>query len=128
MKYIEQLSSENTGGGCWVDFVHLANGQVIGVNDECAVLYESIEDFWECSTKDRPSFEIAWNKKRLSAVQIKDLAEIAANEAIKQIQDKLGVKSGDFAGLYFSGDERWSQITNALVDYVRAEISEGGAK
>ena len=56
--------------------------------------------------------------------QMANLAWDAANEAIKVIQDRLGVESGDFAGLYFSGDN-WGALTSILVDYIRAEISEG---
>ena len=58
--------------------------------------------------------------------QIADLACEAANEAIRLIQDRLGIESGDFAGLYFSGDnDNWNALTTILFDYICAEISEG---
>jgi len=122
MEYIDKTSSENTGGGCWVDFIHLKDGRVIGLNDECVVLYESMEEFWECGTKDRPSFAIP--PKRMTEVEMKALADVAANEAIRHIQDKLGIASGDFAGLYFC-DERWDRLLNILSGYICAEIVEG---
>ena len=64
----------------------------------------------------------------MSSAKIADLADTAANEAIRQIQDALGVKTGDFAGLYFSGGENLKALQSILSDYIKAEISEGGAK
>lgn len=52
------------------------------------------------------------------------LADEAANEAIRYIQEKLGVETGDFAGLYFS-DEHWNIIVEILEGYIKAEIMEG---
>lgn len=57
--------------------------------------------------------------------QMANLAWDAANEAIKVIQDRLGVESGDFAGIYFSGGDNWNALTSILFDYIHAEISEG---
>ena len=45
--YIKGLSSENTGGGCMVDFVHLWDGRVLGINGECVCLYPNYEAFWD---------------------------------------------------------------------------------
>lgn len=127
MHYIEKLSSENVGGGSMVDFVHLKDGRIIGLNDECAVLYENMTEFWECSSKAKPSFEFP-PIKRMTDLQMNDLAENAANEAIKHVQDALGVKSGDFAGLYFSSGDNWTDLKEIIFDYIAKEISEGSAK
>jgi hypothetical protein len=59
--------------------------------------------------------------------QIENLADIAANVAIAEIQDSLQVRTGDFAGIYFSGD-KWAILTTILSGYIRAEISEGAAQ
>ena len=56
--------------------------------------------------------------------QIRQLADYAANEAVRHIQDKLGQTTGDFAGLYFSGP-RWGELVSMLADYAAAEIMEG---
>ena len=45
MKYIKNTFTEYTGGGCFVDFVTLSDGRVIGINNETIVLYESFEAF-----------------------------------------------------------------------------------
>jgi hypothetical protein len=45
MKYIKNTFTEYTGGGCYVDFVTLSDGRVIGINNETIVLYESFEAF-----------------------------------------------------------------------------------
>lgn len=57
--------------------------------------------------------------------QMADLANEAANEALRHIQEKLGVNDGLFASLYFSNDESWNALTSILFDYIYAEISEG---
>lgn len=61
----------------------------------------------------------------MNTEKMADLANEAANEAIRHIQDKLGVKTGDFAGLYFSGGDNWNALTTILFDYIYTEISEG---
>jgi hypothetical protein len=53
--------------------------------------------------------------------QIENLADESANEAIRYIQEKMNISTGDFAGLYFSGDS-WGELTLILSDYIRAEI------
>jgi hypothetical protein len=42
-EYVREVITENTGGGCMVDYIKLKNGRVIGISDECVVLYESEE-------------------------------------------------------------------------------------
>jgi hypothetical protein len=44
--YIEKVTTENTGGGSMVDFIHLDDGRIIALNDEIVCLYESINDFY----------------------------------------------------------------------------------
>ncbi len=46
MTYIAEVLTENTGGGCMVDFVVLEDGQVIGINDECVCLYPNMDSFY----------------------------------------------------------------------------------
>ena len=53
--------------------------------------------------------------------QMADLADAAANAAIKHVQDALGVATGDFPGLYFSRDDTWVDMTTILFDYIKAE-------
>lgn len=50
------------------------------------------------------------------------LADEALNVACKHIQDKLGVETGDVAGLFFSGpvDE---QIRIILFGYIKSELN-----
>jgi len=56
--------------------------------------------------------------------QINQLADEAANEAVRYIQEKMDIPTGDFAGLYFSG-QRWTVLTQILSGYIVAEIMEG---
>jgi hypothetical protein len=59
--FIEKVTTLDTGGSCDVDFVHLPDGRVIGINDECIVLYESMTDFYECETTDRQVIDLLKN-------------------------------------------------------------------
>jgi len=56
--------------------------------------------------------------------QIHQLADEAANEAVRFIQERMNIPTGDFAGLYLSG-HRWEVITQILSGYIVAEIMEG---
>tara|TARA_R110000744_G_scaffold143441_1_gene255322 strand:- start:814 stop:1014 length:201 start_codon:yes stop_codon:yes gene_type:complete len=50
--YIKETSTQNTGGNVMVDFVELKNGNVIGISDDCVVLYKS-KDWWEGGTESK---------------------------------------------------------------------------
>ncbi len=45
--YITKIETVNTGGNCMVDFVHLPDGRVIGVNSDGIVLYTDMESFFD---------------------------------------------------------------------------------
>jgi hypothetical protein len=55
---------------------------------------------------------------------INPLADEAANEAVRFIQERMNIPTGDFAALYFSG-HRWEVLTNILAGYIVSEIIEG---
>ncbi len=52
---------------------------------------------------------------------IEDLAAEALNVAVAHIQDRLGVDTGDFAGLYFSGT-REEALEAIFKQYIEQEI------
>ena len=56
--YIQKIQTVNTGGGCYVDLITMQDGQVIGLNDECIVLYKNMEDFWECSSNNKQTITL----------------------------------------------------------------------
>jgi hypothetical protein len=47
--YIENITVENTGDGCVVDFVHLKSGKLLGITDEVIGLCNSLEHFYNDS-------------------------------------------------------------------------------
>jgi len=47
--HIMSIETENSGGGCWLDFVTLSNGSVLVVNDE----YASKEAFYNSTTSTK---------------------------------------------------------------------------
>ena len=44
---IVKAYTENTGGGCLVDFLELENGLLLAVSDEAVCLYANMDDFYE---------------------------------------------------------------------------------
>jgi hypothetical protein len=46
------------GGNSPVDFVILKDGRVLGINDECVVLYDNMADFESFAHKDRKAFSL----------------------------------------------------------------------
>jgi hypothetical protein len=46
-KFVKHIFTEDTGGGCYVDFLELSDGRIIGINEECAVLYKNIDQVFE---------------------------------------------------------------------------------
>lgn len=58
MDHIKRVFSENTGGNCSVDFVQLNDGRIVGINEECIVLYESLDDFYNCETRNRQIIDL----------------------------------------------------------------------
>jgi hypothetical protein len=123
-EFVESVSCENTGGGCYVDFVTLKDGRVLGINEEYVVLYDSMDDVWEGEHKERPAMKIP-PKKLMSDEQMANLATEAADVAIAHIQAKIGQTDGGFAGDFFSNDEQWNTLTTVLFDYLNAELKSG---
>lgn len=76
--------------------------------------------------------EEAWAPHGLSADEAKALRQVnalleeatdaALNEGCWKLQTGMGVEAGDFAGVYFSGDERIKPLARLLRDYAISEI------
>lgn len=49
LNYIKSVFTENTGGGCMVDFIELDTGKIIALTDECVCVYNSIDEFYQCT-------------------------------------------------------------------------------
>ena len=45
MKFVTEVLTQHTSGNCFVDFVVLHDGRVLGINNECVVLYKDMDDF-----------------------------------------------------------------------------------
>lgn len=46
-EFVTKIETVNTGGGCMVDIVHLWDGRVITLNDECLCVFKSESAFWD---------------------------------------------------------------------------------
>lgn len=54
--------------------------------------------------------------------EINDLAGSALDIACAFIQEQMNIKTGDLAGLYFSGNQK-EMIESIFQDYIRQEIN-----
>lgn len=59
---------------------------------------------------------------RYSESAIARIADHALNVAAREIQDELGIDSGDVAGVFFTG-ENYTEVLRRFVDYIKLEIS-----
>jgi len=100
-QFIKSISTENTGGGCMVDFIFLLDGRVIGVNDDCVVLYPTLEAFGQGD--DDGSFD-SFPVIDLPVVEAQALQQQGIGTFIQDIQveytvDVLTLKSGQVIGI-----------------------------
>ena len=58
LHWIQTIEGYETGGNCPVDFIHLHDGRVLGIDGESVVLYESMQAFEEFDNYDRPSITL----------------------------------------------------------------------
>jgi hypothetical protein len=56
--WITETTTYESGGNCPVDFVTLHDGRVLGIDGECVVLYESMDDFLAFETKTRQTISL----------------------------------------------------------------------
>lgn len=55
---------------------------------------------------------------------LEDAVEDALNAGCLRIQNVMGVESGDFAGVYFSGDEQRKALFDTFAKYILAEYQQ----
>ena len=60
--------------------------------------------------------------KQYTQNEINDLAGSALDIACAFIQEQMNIKTGDLAGLYFSGNRK-DMIESIFQDYIRQEIN-----
>jgi hypothetical protein len=135
--YIDKTFTENTGGGCMVDFIQLKDGRCIGLNEECMVVYPSYNLFYHdhLSTINFPviKFEPCLQERHEPYCPANDgfpckcwdidyIAEVALNSACAKIQEMLDVPTGTLAGEVFSG-QKGENIGEILKDYIAQEMN-----
>lgn len=60
-------------------------------------------------------------KHEMNPEQIRELAENALAVAVKYIQDHLNVETGDYAGVFFTGEAE-DAINDILAQYIDGEL------
>ena len=58
MKFITGLSQYEPRGPITIDFVHLWDGRVLGINNECVVLYKDMDDFENAEGNHRQMIDL----------------------------------------------------------------------
>jgi hypothetical protein len=68
MSFITKIEQE------YPDFyvLHLEDGRVIGITQECVVVYENIDDVYEGETKDRPTLNLEELTPFSNAIRMRD--------------------------------------------------------
>ena len=78
---------------------------------------------WVTGYRHGERFDAQENLKEGMSHNPEELAQDALDAAARSIQDALGVETGDFAGMFFSG-EAGETIIQILVQYIEQEMSE----
>jgi hypothetical protein len=95
MKFIKKTFTEYTGGGFHVDFVTLSDGRVIGINEECIVVYPSFEAFNKQNGFNLPHLEF---HPRLPAIEEtrKEVKEdrVISNLIFENFDDVIEIPEG----------------------------------
>jgi hypothetical protein len=68
-------------------------------------------------------FPVRDPRAAMTEQQIEDLADEALNAAVLLIQNRLGMKDGDFAGMFFDGTIE-HDVAGVLRDFIRCGISQ----
>jgi hypothetical protein len=58
--YVTHMYSENTGGGCMVDFIFMTDGRIITLNDEAIAVYPTKEAFYGDDDADNTAQHFMW--------------------------------------------------------------------
>lgn len=58
MKHITALTTEQVGGNAFVDFVHLPDGRLLGINEDYVCLYKDMDDFWNTTPDNKATIEL----------------------------------------------------------------------
>ncbi len=134
-QFIKQVFTENTGGGCMVDFIELKTGQVIGLNDECVVLYPSMVAYREGAVEDfdgfrmfyRPEASTIIDKPRLGAYTDAIVAEATVDLVVLETGEVLGIDGGSVC-LYASMDAAFSGAPDSVIATIElnAEVPQAG--
>lgn len=71
-QFVTRVCTENTGGGCMVDLLELVDGRVLGVSDDCVVLYPNAAAIHEGDEAGDYDFPTIWRPEASSiAVECK---------------------------------------------------------
>ena len=120
--FVKRVFTKDTGGGCLVDFVELKTGQIIGLNDECVVLYPNMDAFYTGDDGDfdgfgmfyRPDVPTIVEKPRMGAYTDDIVSEETLDIVVLDTGEVLGVDSESVC-LYANMDALFSAAPNCVL-------------
>jgi hypothetical protein len=136
MKFIKNTFTEHTGGGFWVDFVTLSDNRVIGINEECIVVYPSFEAFNNQNGFTLPNLE--FNPLLPAIKETRKLVKedrVISNQIFENFDDVIQIPEGFISTSWRNNacpsmaleiDENTS-IT-IWIDYKNPELRQTGGK
>lgn len=100
-QFVSRIYTENTGGGCMVDFVVLKDGRLIGLNDESVVLYPTLECFYEGDADGNFDFPVFWRpcKKEAACTYTGTLGTYIDSLRMEATVDVLILDTGEAIGI-----------------------------
>ncbi|MCC5610554.1 hypothetical protein LC612_28345 [Nostoc sp. CHAB 5834] len=103
MKFPYELRSyTRSNGDAHIGYIREGNFQgatlTVGLSDEAASYLKKVNDLLDSSTTR------------------------ALDELCLSVQEGLGVETGDYAGLYFSGSEKANPLREVIAEYLLSEI------
>ena len=128
-QFIEQVFTENTGGGCMVDFIELKTGQVVGLNDECVVLYPSMVAYREGAVEDfdgfrmfyRPEASTLINRPRIGTYTDEIFSEATVDLVALDTGEVLGIDGGHVC-LYANMGAAFSGAPNSVIATIELNV------
>ena len=95
-EFISEITTDNTGGGCLVDFIHLKSGHVVCVNDEAVTIYPSKEHFYRDGTEDA---ETCMAATFLSAYQPQFAVEVRTGDSWQSLNKVVSGQPESFPSI-----------------------------
>lgn len=125
MSEVTFKETANTGGSIMIDLFEFADGRILGIGEECAVLYPSIDAFYgtaeDIDYAELPMIEFDPKRAALFPMEhgnYNGLGSTVVSLVHEHVVDLITIDTGevlgvnsDYVGLYPNAGEFWSPFT-----------------